>query len=73
MNGKTTSEIIAGLVLGVLVVFGLVLAFSPFFISGCAFAPVYPPTTHEEWGAYCMSKEGPEFGACLKEWNEWKE
>ena len=53
------------LVLGVLIVFGLVLALVPF---GCA-APA--PKTHEEWAQYCLGKSDKDFAACLKDWDKW--
>lgn len=63
---KTIAEVAVTVFVGVLVVFGLVIALVP--LMGCA----TPRRTHEEWAAYCMSKESAEFVECLRKWNEWE-
>jgi len=65
MDNKTTGEVVLTIILGVLIVFGLVIAIVPL---GCASTP----KTHEEWAAKCLKKDGAEFSECLKQWNEWK-
>ena len=65
-NNETPFEVFVTVLLGVLIVFGLVLALVPLY--GC----VRPPQSHAEWAKYCMSKSNSEFINCLNEWDEWE-